>query len=105
MSTYYNVVDDNKERDRMKTVQETARELGLSIEQVRRHLREGKLSGQKVGQQWFIMEASLEEMKNPGRAIRALSEARRVRWKIKERHGDIDILELLDLSRGDEGLR
>lgn len=84
----------------MKTVQEAAKELGLSIEQVRRHLREGKLLGQKLGQQWFIEETSLEEMKNPGSQIRALSEARRIRWKIKERHGNIDILELIDLSRG-----
>jgi excisionase family DNA binding protein len=84
----------------VKTVQEAANELGLSIEQVRRHLRERKLSGQKLGQQWFVDEKSLEEMANPGSRIKALSQTRRIRWKIKERHGNIDILELLDLSRG-----
>jgi excisionase family DNA binding protein len=43
----------------MITVQEAARRLGRSIEQVRRYLREGKLRGERIGQQWFIEEASL----------------------------------------------
>jgi len=43
----------------MITVAEAARRLGRSIEQVRRYLREGKLKGQRIGQQWFIEEASL----------------------------------------------
>ncbi len=41
------------------TVAEAARRLNRSIEQVRRYLREGKLKGARVGQQWFIEEASL----------------------------------------------
>lgn len=41
------------------TVQEAARRLGRSIEQVRRYLREGKLRGERIGGQWFIDEASL----------------------------------------------
>jgi len=44
----------------MITVAEAARRLSRSIEQVRRYLREGKLQGQRIGQQWFIDEASLE---------------------------------------------
>jgi len=43
----------------MITVQEAARRLGRSIEQVRRYLREGKLRGERIGQQWFINEESL----------------------------------------------
>jgi len=43
----------------MITVQEAARRLGRSIEQVRRYLREGKLRGERIGQQWFIEESSL----------------------------------------------
>ncbi len=43
----------------MITVQQAARRLGRSIEQVRRYLREGKLRGQRIGQQWFVEEASL----------------------------------------------
>ncbi len=41
------------------TVSEAARRLGRSIEQVRRYLREGKLPGRRIGQQWFIEEAAL----------------------------------------------
>jgi len=43
----------------MITVQEAARRLNRSIEQVRRYLRAGKLRGRRIGQQWFIDEASL----------------------------------------------
>ncbi len=43
----------------MITVAEAARRLGRSIEQVRRYLREGKLKGERIGQQWFIEEGSL----------------------------------------------
>ena len=43
------------------TVAEAARRMGRSIEQVRRYLREGKLKGERIGQQWFVDEASLGE--------------------------------------------
>ncbi len=46
----------------MITVQEAARRLGRSIEQVRRYLREGKLRGERIGQQWFIEDASLASL-------------------------------------------
>ena len=36
------------------SVAETAKRLGRSTEQVRRYLREGRLSGRRVGGQWFI---------------------------------------------------
>ena len=38
-------------------VSEAAKRLGRSTEQVRRYLREGRLSGRRIGGQWFI-EAS-----------------------------------------------
>jgi len=41
------------------TVTEAARRLGRSIEQVRRYLRDGKLAGRRIGQQWFIEETAL----------------------------------------------
>ena len=41
------------------TVAEAARRLNRSIEQVRRYLREGRLAGRRIGQQWFIEEAAL----------------------------------------------
>jgi excisionase family DNA binding protein len=42
----------------MITVAEAAKRLNLSIEQVRRKLRDGKLKGQRVGGQWFVAEES-----------------------------------------------
>ncbi len=36
------------------TVAETARRLSRSTEQVRRYLREGRLTGRRIGGQWFI---------------------------------------------------
>jgi excisionase family DNA binding protein len=82
------------------TVQGVARELGRSEEQVRRYLRAGKLRGQRIGKQWFIEEGDLEEMKSPGKQkMEALALARKVRWEIKERHGNLDILNLLDKVR------
>ncbi|MBI2913512.1 MAG: helix-turn-helix domain-containing protein [Chloroflexi bacterium] len=51
------------------TVNEAARRLDRSIEQVRRYLREGKLKGARVGQQWFIEEASLHQLTTRGRPL------------------------------------
>jgi excisionase family DNA binding protein len=41
------------------TVAEAARRLERSTEQVRRYLREERLTGQRIGGQWFIDEAAL----------------------------------------------
>ena len=46
---------------------EAARQLGRSIEQVRRYLREGKLPGRRIGQQWFIEEDALAAWSPRGR--------------------------------------
>lgn len=43
----------------MITVAEAARRLNRSTEQVRRYLREGKLRGQRIGNQWFVEERTL----------------------------------------------
>ena len=40
----------------MITVAEAASRLQRSTEQVRRYLREGKLPGQRIGNQWFVEE-------------------------------------------------
>jgi excisionase family DNA binding protein len=45
--------------DGFVTVNEAARRLDRSIEQVRRYLREGRLPGRRIGQQWFIEEGAL----------------------------------------------
>lgn len=111
----------------MITVQEAARRLGRSIEQVRRYLREGKLEGQRIGQQWFIEEASLSgqpfqyRIRKPrgskmrevaavmetGRTVRSEIEAliREIdanREAIRSRAGrdlDIDVVEMLRIDR------
>jgi excisionase family DNA binding protein len=44
------------------TVNETARLLGRSTEQVRRYLREGVLPGQRLGGQWFIARDDAEAL-------------------------------------------
>jgi len=67
------VVDDNI-MDGYVTVDEAARRLGRSIEQVRRYLREGRLPGRRIGLQWFIEADAL-----PGwRPERGRAGARRI---------------------------
>jgi len=41
------------------SVADAARALDRSTEQVRRYLREGRLSGRRIGGQWFIEAAAL----------------------------------------------
>ena len=41
------------------TVPEAAQRLSRSTEQVRRYLREGKLDGRRIGNQWFIREPAV----------------------------------------------
>ena len=41
------------------SVADAARQLARSTEQVRRYLREGRLSGRRIGGQWFIDGAAL----------------------------------------------
>ena len=41
------------------TVPEAAERLSRSTEQVRRYLREGKLAGRRIGNQWFIREPAV----------------------------------------------
>jgi excisionase family DNA binding protein len=47
----------------MITVAEAAKRINRSIEQVRRKLREGKLKGQRIGNQWFVDEESLRALR------------------------------------------
>ena len=42
------------------TVAETARRLSRSTEQVRRYLREGRLTGRRIGGQWFIERGAVD---------------------------------------------
>ena len=57
------------------TVNEAARRLRRSIEQVRRYLREGRLPGRRIGQQWFIEEEALVRWRPERRAAGRVGEA------------------------------
>jgi excisionase family DNA binding protein len=50
----------NVEAQGLVTVAEAAQRLERSTEQVRRYLREGRLSGRRIGGQWFIELPALE---------------------------------------------
>ena len=50
---------DTQQGSSLLSVGEAARELSRSTEQVRRYLREGRLSGRRMGGQWFIDSAAL----------------------------------------------
>ncbi|HEU0115415.1 MAG TPA: helix-turn-helix domain-containing protein [Thermomicrobiales bacterium] len=49
------------------SVADAAARLGRSTEQVRRYLREGRLTGQRIGGQWFIADMALAEFERPAR--------------------------------------
>jgi len=81
---------------------EVARQLGRSLEQVRRYVREGKLPAQKLGMQWFVERRALEAFKsaNGGAAKEdVLARARALRERIRARVGQVDVVELLEESR------
>jgi excisionase family DNA binding protein len=56
------------------TVAEAARRLERSTEQVRRYLREERLSGRRIGGQWFIDAAALEAFSQQMREERGFLE-------------------------------
>src|SRR2546428_5563851 len=123
------VVVINNDMDRYLPVADAARRLDRSIEQVRRYLREGRLAGRRIGQQWFIEEAALagwrpgrreatgriseapgtyegrpmktEERKKRERLIDEdlLAEIDRLREEIRKEYGEFDVVKLLRESR------
>lgn len=50
---------DTEQGSSLLSVGEAARELSRSTEQVRRYLREGRLTGRRMGGQWFIDQSAL----------------------------------------------
>jgi excisionase family DNA binding protein len=85
----------------MITVAEAARRLNRSIEQVRRYLREGKLPGQRIGNQWFVEERTLEAPSGePLVPAELVERIRRTREEIRRRAGhDFDVVEMIRQSR------
>jgi excisionase family DNA binding protein len=88
------------------SVHEAATRLGRSTEQVRRYLREGKLKGQRIGNQWWIDSSDLALMAGKGGPLIApglLGEIRELRERVSQRAGrHFDVVELLRQSRDEE---
>jgi len=90
------------ETEGMITVAEAARRLDRSIEQVRRKLREGKLRGQRVGNQWFVEEGGIVESETDSAFLvprELLERIDRNREAIYQRSGMVDVKSLLEEVR------
>jgi excisionase family DNA binding protein len=89
------------------TVAEAAERLDLSIEQVRRKLRDGKLRGHRVGNQWFVEESPLRKAEGEPRRLippETIERVRRLREEVAEYNRaqgnpPIDVLELIRQHR------
>ena len=88
----------------MVSVAEAAKRLDRSIEQVRRNLRDGKLKGQRIGNQWFVDETCL---RNGGPEWKPLippdlmARVQKVRRQIAQENPNyaFDVVEMLRRSR------
>ncbi len=86
----------------MITVAEAAKRLNRSIEQVRRNLREGKLKGQRIGNQWFVEEAALKTDRQPRPLVspELMARVKKTREEIFKRNGIVfDAVALVRESR------
>lgn len=84
----------------MISVAETARRLSLSQEQVRRNLRDGKLRGQRVGNQWFVDERETNSTPRRGYLDPELIERILKRRAAIAKRGPLpDIVEMIHESR------
>jgi excisionase family DNA binding protein len=80
----------------MITVAEAAKRLKLSQEQVRRNLRDGKLRGQRVGNQWFVDEHQPgEEIPRPLISEELWAEIHALRDEIAPKLRDVDLVEYM----------
>lgn len=90
----------------MITVAEAARRMNLSIEQVRRKLREGRLKGRRIGGQWFVDEASLgtRRAKEPLIPREVMAEVDKLRREVAERNPGYvwDAVEMVQRSREED---
>lgn len=88
------------------TVAEAAKRLKLSTEQVRRRLRDGKLRGYRVGNQWFVEDA---QQLTPRREFEPLipldviAEVEQIKQQIAERNPGyvFDAVEMVKAVRED----
>ena len=90
----------------MITVAEAAKRLNLSIEQVRRKLREGKLKGQRLGNQWFVDEAELVKRRRGTKPLvppEVMERVRELREEVASQNPGyvFDAVEMVRRSRGE----
>ncbi len=81
---------------------QVAQELGRSLEQVRRYVREGKLPAKKLGMQWFVTRRDLDSFRGAGSKPsqqEVAERARALRERIRARVGPLDVVELLEEDR------
>ena len=84
----------------MITVAEAARRLHRSQEQVRRNLRDGKLRGQRIGNQWFVEEVETRlKARKPYIDPELLARIFARRAELAKRGSLPDIVELIHESR------
>lgn len=89
------------EPDEKLTLREVARDIGRPLEQVRRYVREGKLSAEKLGMQWLVNRRDLDTFKGTTGESQddVLVRARALRESIRKRAGKVDVVGLLEESR------
>ncbi len=92
------VYDNNMKQERNddeRTVAEAARYLGRSIEQVRRYLREARLEGYRLGNQWFVPEAALAafraESADLEERMKLVKEMKDLREELRHKYGYLDV--------------
>ncbi len=88
----------------MITVAQAARRLGRSIEQVRRYLREGKLPGRRIGQQWFIEEQAVRAGYQPSKPQYGVIRETAVMEANTSAHQEIEAL-IRDIDEQREAIR
>jgi excisionase family DNA binding protein len=85
------------------TVHEAAKRVNRSTEQVRRYLREGKLKGQRIGNQWFVEQDSLRNLSMISDRLipkELMEEIDELRERIFRRNGVVfDVVEMLRRDR------
>jgi hypothetical protein len=85
----------------MVSVAEASKRLKKSTEQVRRDLRDRKLKGQRIGNQWFVDEAALGDAKDNSLVPpELLNRIARRAAAISKRNPDMpDVVDMLRESR------
>ena len=91
----YNNNMAQKQNNEEHTVAEVARYLGRSIEQVRRYLREARLEGYRVGNQWFVPAPALAafsgESADKEERMNLIKEMQALREELRRKYGYLDV--------------